>query len=124
MMKFSHNLRFLLCVNPLIHTDDIWHLPLNISFKNISIKGDIAQNEQFHILLQYFQLFININLSVFEIFEIGPLMIVKSCELMGLELYMYFHFTDISGIDLSVGGKGLKDLKINKKEIAESHVVL
>ena len=37
---------------------------------------------------------------------------------------MYFHFTDISGIDLSVGGKGLKDLKINKKEIAESHVVL
>ena len=51
--------------NPLLHTDDIWHLPLNLSFKNIAIKGKIAQNEQFHLLSQYFQLFMNINLSVF-----------------------------------------------------------
>ena len=60
-----------------------------MTFENIVLKGEIAQNEQFHLLVQYFQLFININLSVFQIFEIVCLMIVKqttfekSCEVMG-----------------------------------------
>ena len=49
-------------LNPLLHRDDIWHLPLNMTFENIAVKGEIAQNKQFHLLLQYFQLFININL--------------------------------------------------------------
>ena len=37
--------------NPLdlLHTDDIWHLPLNMTLENIAIKGEIAQNEQFHL---------------------------------------------------------------------------
>ena len=41
------------------------HLPFNMTFENIAIKGEFSQNDQFHLSLQYFQLFININLSVF-----------------------------------------------------------
>ena len=53
--------------NPLLHTDDIGHMPLNVTF----------ENEQFHLLLQFFKLFINVNISVFWIVEIVCLMIVK-----------------------------------------------
>ena len=52
------------CINPLLHTDDIWRLLLQTTFENIAIKGEIARNEQFHLLLQYFQLFINIIYSI------------------------------------------------------------
>ena len=52
-------------LNPLRHTDDIRRLLLQTTFENIAIEGEIAQNEQFHLLFQYFQLFINIILSFF-----------------------------------------------------------
>ena len=60
-----------------------------MTFENIEIKGEIAQNEQFHLLLQYFQLFLNINFQFSRLLKSDRLLIEKqmtfekSCEVMG-----------------------------------------